>query len=61
MADAITVSAGSGRSSRRCDFWASSRGILLLAAVGLRGVKLLEQNVRARYAKAHHWTFPNIE
>src|SRR6202171_6184145 len=34
-------------------------GVLLLAAVGYAG-KLLEQNVRA-YAKAHHWTFPNIE
>src|SRR5258708_9487872 len=34
-------------------------GILLLAAVGYTG-KLLEQNVGA-YAKAHHWTFPNIE
>jgi hypothetical protein len=34
-------------------------GILLLAAVGCAG-KLLEQNVGA-YAKAHHWTFPNIE
>src|SRR5260370_2382338 len=34
-------------------------GTLLLAAVGYAG-KLLEQNVGA-YAKAHHWTFPNIE
>src|SRR6267154_1983507 len=34
-------------------------GIFLLAAVGYAG-KLLEQNVGA-YAKAHHWTFPNIE
>src|SRR5258705_9649317 len=34
-------------------------GVLLLAAVGYAG-KLLEQNVGA-YAKAHHWTFPNIE
>src|SRR6202140_2008384 len=34
-------------------------GVLLLAAVGYAG-KLLEQNVSA-YAKAHHWTFPNIE
>src|SRR5712664_3367676 len=34
-------------------------GILLLAAVGYAG-KLLEQNVGA-YAKAHLWTFPNIE
>src|SRR6266568_5368587 len=34
-------------------------GIFLLAAVGYAG-KLLEQNVGA-YAKAQHWTFPNIE
>src|SRR5712664_2641242 len=34
-------------------------GVLLLAAVGYAG-KLLEQNVGA-YAKAYHWTFPNIE
>src|SRR5260370_3113341 len=34
-------------------------GVRLLAAVGYAG-KLLEQNVGA-YAKAHHWTFPNIE
>jgi uncharacterized integral membrane protein (TIGR00698 family) len=34
-------------------------GILLLAAVGYAG-KLLEANV-GKYAKSHHWTFPNIE
>jgi len=34
-------------------------GVLLLAAIGYAG-KLLEQNV-GTYAKAHHWTFPNIE
>ncbi|HEX8763923.1 MAG TPA: putative sulfate exporter family transporter, partial [Candidatus Acidoferrum sp.] len=34
-------------------------GVLLLFAIGYAG-KLLEQNVGA-YAKAHHWTFPNIE
>lgn len=34
-------------------------GVLLLAAVGDAG-KLLERNV-GTYAKAHHWTFPNIE
>ena len=34
-------------------------GVLLLAAVGYAG-KLLEQNV-GTYAKARHWTFPNIE
>jgi uncharacterized integral membrane protein (TIGR00698 family) len=34
-------------------------GVLLLAAIGYAG-KLLEQNV-GKYAKAQHWTFPNIE
>jgi uncharacterized integral membrane protein (TIGR00698 family) len=34
-------------------------GVLLLAAIGYAG-KLLEQSVGG-YAKAHHWTFPNIE
>jgi len=34
-------------------------GVLLLAGVGYAG-KLLEGNV-GKYAKAHHWTFPNIE
>src|SRR5215468_6108448 len=34
-------------------------GVLLLAAVGYAG-KLLEKNVGG-YAKAHHWTFSNIE
>src|SRR5215813_4342772 len=34
-------------------------GVLLLAGVGYAG-KLLEANVGG-YAKAHHWTFPNIE
>ena len=34
-------------------------GIALLAAIGYAG-KLLEQNV-GKYAKSHHWTFPNIE
>src|SRR6266404_9872088 len=34
-------------------------GVLLLGAVGYAG-KLLEANV-GKYAKAHHWTFPNIE
>src|SRR4030081_2246419 len=34
-------------------------GVLLLGAVGSAG-KLLEQNV-GKFAKVHHWTFPNIE
>src|SRR5260221_14019282 len=58
MADAIAVpqvrSAQSG-----LQFLRLIPGVLLLAAVGYTG-KLLEQNVGA-YAKAHHWTFPNIE
>src|SRR5580698_4268961 len=34
-------------------------GVLLLGVIGYAG-KLLEQNV-GKYAKAHHWIFPNIE
>src|SRR5262244_3841777 len=34
-------------------------GMALLAGIGYAG-KLLEQNV-GKYAKVHHWTFPNIE
>src|SRR5437763_10736750 len=34
-------------------------GVVLLAGVGYAG-KLLEKNV-GTYARAHHWTFPNIE
>ena len=34
-------------------------GVLLLAGIGYAG-KVLERSVNA-YAKAHHWTFPNIE
>ena len=34
-------------------------GVLLLAAVGYAG-KLLEASV-SKYAKANHWTLPNIE
>lgn len=34
-------------------------GILLLAAIGYAG-KSLEQNI-GKYAKSHHWIFPNIE
>src|SRR5260221_9570769 len=58
MADAIAVpqvrSAQSG-----LQFLRLIPGVLLLAAVGYAG-KLLEKNVGA-YARAHHWTFPNIE
>ena len=34
-------------------------GVLLLAGIGYAG-KILEHSVNG-YAKAHHWTFPNIE
>src|ERR1700678_3798120 len=34
-------------------------GVLLLAGIGYGG-KILEHSVNG-YAKAHHWTFPNIE
>jgi uncharacterized integral membrane protein (TIGR00698 family) len=34
-------------------------GVLLLAGIGYAG-KVLEHSLNA-YAKAHHWTFPNIE
>src|SRR5258708_31132276 len=58
MADAITVpEVRSVQPALR--FLRVMPGVLLLAAVGYAG-KLLEQNVGA-YAKAHHWTFPNIE
>src|SRR5260370_2829388 len=58
MADAVTVpQVQPVRPALR--FLRVIPGILLLAAVGYAG-KLLEQNVGA-YAKAHHWTFPNIE
>src|SRR5260370_531044 len=58
MADAIAVpqvrSAQSG-----LQFLRLIPGVLLLAAVGYAG-KLLEKNVGA-YARAQHWTVPNIE
>jgi uncharacterized integral membrane protein (TIGR00698 family) len=34
-------------------------GVLLLAGIGFAG-KILERSINS-YAKAHHWTFPNIE
>ena len=58
MADAITV-AQVQTVQPALRFLRVIPGVLLLAAVGYAG-KLLEQNVGA-YAKAHHWTFPNIE
>lgn len=58
MADAIVVPQVRPISSAS-QFLRLIPGVALLAAVGYAG-KLLEQNV-GRYAKAHHWTFPNIE
>jgi len=42
-----------------CSVSTRDSGVLLLAVVGY-AVKLLRRNV-GTYAKAHHWTFPNIE
>src|SRR6202521_2597783 len=58
MADVITVPQVQPVQSR-LRFLRLIPGVLLLAAIGYAG-KLLEQNLGA-YAKAHHWTFPNIE
>jgi uncharacterized integral membrane protein (TIGR00698 family) len=58
MADAIAIPQ-SPSVSTPSRFLRVVPGILLLAAIGYAG-KLLEQNV-GKYAKAHHWTFPNIE
>src|SRR5437879_9414803 len=58
MADAIAVP----RLEPAASSWKFLRvapGILLLAAVGCGG-KFLEQ-FAGGYAKAHHWTIPNIE
>ncbi len=58
MAASITVPpAQSDRTSR--NILSLVPGILLLAAVGYGG-KALEKFLNT-YAKAHHWTFPNIE
>ncbi len=58
MADAIVLPQ-SRPSEPAIQFFRVIPGVLLLAAVGYAG-KLLERNV-GTYAKAHHWTFPNIE
>src|SRR5260370_8358923 len=58
MADAIALP--QARSAQPAlQFLRVIPGVLLLAAVGYAG-KLLERNL-GTYAKAHHWTFPNIE
>jgi uncharacterized integral membrane protein (TIGR00698 family) len=46
-------------SKRSWNFLRLVPGVLLLAAVGYGG-KVLEKFLNT-YAKAHHWTFPNIE
>src|ERR1700675_935674 len=58
MADAIALPR-SRPAQPAIQFFRVIPGVLLLAAVGYAG-KLLERNV-GTYAKAHHWTFPNIE
>jgi len=58
MADAIVLPQ-SRPAQPAVQFFRVIPGVLLLAAVGYAG-KLLERNV-GTYAKAHHWTFPNIE
>src|SRR6202140_4342405 len=58
MADAIALPR-SRPAQPAIQFFRVIPGVLLLAAVGYTG-KLLEKNVGA-YAKAQHWTFPNIE
>jgi uncharacterized integral membrane protein (TIGR00698 family) len=58
MADAIVLPQ-SRPAQPAIQFFRIIPGVLLLVAVGYAG-KLLERNV-GTYAKAHHWTFPNIE
>jgi uncharacterized integral membrane protein (TIGR00698 family) len=58
MADAIVVPQVPSL-SLRTQIFRLVPGVLLLAVIGYAG-KFLEQNV-SRYAKANHWTFPNIE
>src|ERR1700730_1733788 len=58
MADAIALPQAKP-AQPALQFFRVIPGVLLLAAVGYAG-KLLERNV-GTYAKAHHWTFPNIE
>src|SRR5712672_1895884 len=58
MADAIVLTQ-SRPAQPAIQFFRVIPGVLLLAAVGYAG-KLLERNV-GTYARAHHWTFPNIE
>jgi uncharacterized membrane protein YadS len=59
MADAAVALPQVRSSNPAWNFLRLIPGVLLLAAIGYAG-KLLEQNV-GKYAKAHHWTFPNIE
>ena len=57
---ATTVEVPRSQSERApLNSWGLIPGILLLVAVGYAG-KFLEKFLNT-YAKAHHWTFPNIE
>src|SRR6476661_7919699 len=59
MASSVALPQAESQHSAAVQFLRVIPGVLLLAAIGYAG-KLLEKNVGA-YAKAHHWTFPNIE
>jgi uncharacterized integral membrane protein (TIGR00698 family) len=59
MSDAAIALPQVGGSNPALRFLRLIPGILLLFGIGYAG-KLLEQNV-GKFAKAHHWTFPNIE
>jgi uncharacterized integral membrane protein (TIGR00698 family) len=58
MASSIAVTRAES-SSTPLNFLRLIPGVLLLAGVGYAG-KILEKSLNS-YAKAHHWTFPNIE
>src|SRR5882762_9817936 len=59
MADAVTLPQSRTDAQASYQFLRVLPGIFLLAVIGYAG-KLLEQNIN-RYAKAHHYTIPNIE
>jgi uncharacterized integral membrane protein (TIGR00698 family) len=59
MASSVALPRAESQQSAGVQFLRVIPGVVLLAAIGYAG-KLLEKNVGA-YAKAHHWTFPNIE
>jgi uncharacterized integral membrane protein (TIGR00698 family) len=59
MADAVTLPQARTDAQPSFQFLRLLPGIFLLAVIGYAG-KVLEQNIN-RYAKAHHYTIPNIE